>query len=48
MKTLLLATAVGAALLFAAGALQAQAKGHAGADVACARAFPAPVGMDRV
>jgi hypothetical protein len=44
MKTLLVATAVGAALLFAAGAMQAQA----GADVASARSFPAPVGVDRV
>jgi hypothetical protein len=43
MKTLLLATAVGAALLFAAGAMQAQA----GADTAFQRPFPAPVGVDR-
>lgn len=42
MKTLLLATAVGAALLLAAGALQAQA----GSGPACARAFPAPAGVD--
>lgn len=43
MKTLLLATAVGAALLFAAGALQART----GAHVASVRPFPAPVGVDR-
>lgn len=42
MRTLLLATAVGAALLLAAGALQAQA----GPGAASARAFPAPVGVD--
>lgn len=46
MKTLLLATAVGAALLFAAGALQAHDQVQA--DVAAsARPFPAPVGVDR-
>ena len=45
MKTLLLATAVGAALLFVAGALQTQAQ--TGADVASLRPFPAPVGVDR-
>jgi len=44
MKTLLLATAVGAALLFAAGVLQAQAGDDAAASV---RPFPAPVGVDR-
>ena len=43
MKTLLLATAVGAALLFAAGALQARA----GAGCGAVRSFPAPVGMER-
>jgi hypothetical protein len=47
MQTLLLATAVGAALLFAAGALQAQVQAQAGADVASVRPFPAPVGVDR-
>jgi hypothetical protein len=45
MKTLLLATALGAALLFAAGAMQAEA--GADHDAAGLRPFPAPVGVDR-
>jgi hypothetical protein len=44
MKTLLLATALGAALLAGAGVLQASA--HASPEAA--RAFPAPVTVDRV
>ena len=45
MKTLLLATAVGAALLVAAGALETQTQARA--DAGSVRPFPAPVGVDR-
>ena len=45
MKTLLLATAVGAALMFAAGVVQGRVQARA--DVAAVRPFPAPVGVDR-